>query len=300
MDIRQLRYFVAIAEEQNFLRASERLRISQPPLSQQIKKLEDEIGGDVFVRNSRGVTLTPVGETLLEDARNIIKATTEARDRAQRVATGHAGKLRVGFVASASFGIIPHLVKTIKDEFGSIDFELVDSSTTEQSEKLRNNMIDIGIVRSPINDAGLDLTSILTEPFQLVVIQEHALANRRKVKLSEIEPFPVVTFPRRSAPAYFDILIYECKKAGFSPRLEYEIEQIKSALDIVASGLAISIQPQSVSQIRTLGLSYIPIADFEHKTEVCAITRANDQNPLVDAARKICSTYSRGSRKSKA
>lgn len=294
MDIRQLRYFVAIAEEQNFLRASARLRISQPPLSQQIKKLEAEIGGDVFVRSSRGVTLTPVGEALLTDARNIISAAEEAKDRAQRIATGHAGKLRVGFVASASFGIIPHLVKGMKDRFGSVDFELFDGSTTEQTDRIKNNLIDVGIVRPPVNDAGVVITPILREPFQLVVHDKHPLAQRRKVKLETIKPYPIVTFPRHSAPAYYDILIYECKRAGFSPNLGFEIEQIKATLDIVASGLAISIQPASVAQVRSEGLSFIPINDIEHDAEICAISRNGDDSPLVEAARAICETYQSG------
>ncbi len=283
MELRQLRYFVAVAEELHFRRAAARLHISQPPLSQQIARLEDELGARLLNRTRRRVELTPAGDAFLRDARAALAQIEAAAATAQRIETGHAGTLRVSFVGSALLSIVPGIVQRFRGARPEVEIELHERSTVDQLSALSAGVIDIGLVRPPV-DAGDDLRTevVLRERTVAAIPAGHGLARLRRVPLARLAAEPLVLFPRAQAPGFHDLLTGRLAATGTSPRVVQYAPEMLTIIGLVAAGIGVSPVPASVSRLALDGVTYRPLSGAPD-TELVAVTRAGEDSALVRA-----------------
>jgi|HubBroStandDraft_3_1064219.scaffolds.fasta_scaffold181805_1 DNA-binding transcriptional LysR family regulator len=283
MELRQLRYFVAVAEELHFRRAAERLHISQPPLSQQIRSLEDELGFALLVRTRRRVQLTPAGEAFLRDARAILAELEGAVAAAQRIDAGQTGRLRVGFVGSALLSIVPGTVERFRSSRPGVAIELRERSTVDQLRAVAAGVIDVGLVRPPIEDeAGLRAETVLRERTVAALPVGHPLAALQRVPMRRLAAEPLVLFPRAQAPGFHDLLIEALAGAGGGPRVIQYAPEMLTIIGLVAAGTGVSLVPASVSRLSLDGVAYRPVTGAP-RSELVAITRAGEDSALVRA-----------------
>ena len=283
MELRQLRYFVAVAEELHFRRAAERLHISQPPLSQQIRALEDELGFALLERTRRRVQLTPAGEAFLRDARAILSELEGAVTTARRIDAGQTGRLRVGFVGSALLSIVPGTVERFRSSRPGIAIELRERSTFDQLRAVSAGVIDVGLVRPPIEgEADLRAETVLRERTVAALPAAHPLAALARVPLRRLGAEPLVLFPRAQAPGFHDLLIGALADRGAGPRVIQYAPEMLTIIGLVAAGTGVSLVPGSVSRLALDGVAYRPVSGAP-RSELVAITRAADDSSLVRA-----------------
>jgi DNA-binding transcriptional LysR family regulator len=286
MELRQLRYFIAVAEELHFRRAAERLHISQPPLSQQIRALEDELGFALLVRTRRRVQLTAAGEAFLRDARAILGELDGAVATARRIDTGQTGRLRVAFVGSALLSIVPGTVQRFRAARPAVELELRERSTVDQLRAIRAGIVDVGLVRPPAeDDPSLRAEVVLRERTVAALPDGHELASLSRVPLRRLAAEPLVLFPRDQAPGFHDLLIGALAGAGnpgASPRVVQYAPEMLTIIGLVAAGIGVSLVPASVSRLEIQGVVYRPVSGAPH-SELVAITRAGDDSALVRA-----------------
>ena len=283
MELRQLRYFIAVAEELHFRRAAERLHISQPPLSQQIRALEDELGFVLLTRTRRRVQLTPAGEAFLRDARIVLAELEGAVATATRVNAGQTGRLRVGFVGSALLSIVPGTVERFRAARPGVAIELRERSTVDQLRAVGAGVIDVGLVRPPIEDDGeLRSETVLRERTVAALPAGHALARLARVPLARLAAEPLVLFPRDQAPGFHDLLIAALASTGAGPRVVQYAPEMLTIIGLVAAGTGVSLVPASVSRLALDGVTYRPVTGAP-RSELVAITRARDDSAVVRA-----------------
>ncbi len=283
MELRQLRYFIAVAEELHFRRAAERLHISQPPLSQQIRALEDELGFVLLTRTRRRVQLTPAGEAFLRDARIVLAELDGAVSTARRVDAGQTGRLRVGFVGSALLSIVPGTVERFRASRPGVAIELRERSTVDQLRAVGAGVIDVGLVRPPIEDDGeLRAETVLRERTVAALPAGHALARLGRVSLGRLAAEPLVLFPRDQAPGFHDLLIAALASTGAGPRVVQYAPEMLTIIGLVAAGTGVSLVPASVGRLALDGVTYRPVSGAP-RSELVAITRARDDSALARA-----------------
>ena len=283
MELRQLRYFVAVAEELHFRRAAERLHISQPPLSQQIRGLEDELGFALLVRTRRRVSLTPAGEAFLRDARALLGELDGAVATARRIDAGQTGRLRINFVGSALFSIIPPTVERFRAARPGVEIELHERPTVDQLRAVRAGTSDVGLVRPPIeNDGELTVRTVLRERTVAALPAGHPLARLSRVPLRRLAAEPLVLFPRDQAPGFHDLVIDSLAGAGAVPRVIQYAPEMLTIIGLVAAGVGVSLVPASVRRLALDGVTYRPVAGAP-LSELIAITRMGDDSALVRA-----------------
>ncbi len=256
-DLRQLRSFVAVAEELHFGRAAVRLGIAQPPLSQQIRRLEERLGVPLFVRTRRSVELTPVGELLLEGARPLLAHARELEDTIRNAEDMEGGTVRLGFVGSAAYDVVPTLVRRARVDLPGLSVIAVELPTTRQLAALRRGSLDAGIVRLPVEDeATLERLPLTSDPTVAAVPDTHPLAGRARIALAELAGEPFIIWSRRNNPRAHDDVIEACRDAGFAPRVVQEPGEIDTMLSLVAAGLGVALVPGSMRRIRPNGVRY--------------------------------------------
>jgi DNA-binding transcriptional LysR family regulator len=290
MELRQLRYFVAVAEELHFRRAAARLHMSQPPLSQQIRALEDELGFGLLVRTRRRVELTPAGAAFLRDARTVLGELDGAVATARRIDAGQSGRLRINFVGSALFSIVPRMVERFRRSRPGVEIELHERATLEQLRAVRAGMADVGLVRPPIeHDVALRIETVLRERTMAALPTAHALAALRRVPLRRLAAEPLVLFPREQAPGFHDLLVDSLAGAGAgrvagagAPRIIQYAPEMLTIIGLVAAGTGVSLVPESVQRLALDGVTYRPV-NGAPRSELVAITRADDDTALVRA-----------------
>ena len=266
MELRHLRYFVAVAEEQHVTRAAERLGMQQPPLSQQIRILERELDVQLFRRLPRGVALTAAGVAFLADARAILAQLDHAVATAKRTARGEQGRIAVGFTSSAPFNpFVPRVIRVYREAFPLVALTLEEGGTTELIEGLRNERIDAAFIRTPIADReGLVVQILLEEPMVLALPRGHVLARKKgaskALSLAAVAGETFVIYRRPSGPGLHDVIVSACNAAGFSPRIGQEAPRIGSTLNLVAAGLGISLVPESLQLMRMDGVVFRRLA----------------------------------------
>jgi DNA-binding transcriptional LysR family regulator len=242
MELRHLRYFVAVGEEQHYGRAARRLRVAQPALSRQIQDLEREVGFKLFERLPRGVRLSAAGTLFLADARRILQDVSEAAGRSARVARGQSGTLRVGFTESASWrGVVPESFRRFRELQPDAELQLQASPSLEQLEAIRSGRLDAGFVFNvPKADAELDRLPVATQRIELAAPRGHPLTKHKEVRLRDLVGAPFVWFPRRAAPALYDRLRQACLRGGLtSPHVVQEGLDEATILSLVATGLGV-------------------------------------------------------------
>lgn len=282
MELRHLRYFVAVAEELHFGRAAARVRIAQPPLSQQVRQLEAELGVVLLTRTKRRVELTPAGRAFLEHARQILAETERAKRMAQRAGRGEVGRLAIGFVSSADLDVLPRVLRTWRERFPDVEVELHALLTAAQVDALRHGRIDVGFVRLPMEETGLAVESIRHEPLVAALPERHRLARRARVRLADLAGETMILFPRQTAPGYYDVFIAACRRAGFTPRMLHAAS-MQSILALVSAGLGVSLMPASIHNLQRAGVLYRPLAPPVPEVEM-AMAWGRDQPSAVLAA----------------
>jgi DNA-binding transcriptional LysR family regulator len=293
VELRQLRYFVAVAEELHFRRAAERLHISQPPLSQQIRALEEELGFALLTRTRRRVQLTAAGQAFLRDARALLSELEGAVATARRIDAGETGRLRISFVGSALFSIIPGTVERFRASRPGVEIELRERATVDQLRAVRAGAADVGLVRPPIDDdAGLCVQTVLRERTVAALPAGHPLAALSRVPLRRLAAEPLVLFPRDQAPGFHDLLISALAGAGAgtrgmagtgsAPRVIQYAPEMLTIIGLVAAGTGVSLVPESVNRLALDGVTYRAVSGAP-RSELVAITRAGDDSSLVAA-----------------
>ena len=262
MELRHLRYFVAVADAGHFTRAAATLGIGQPPLSQQIQQLERELGTPLFVRLPRGVQLTEAGRAFADDARRILRETEQAIERARRVARGEQGRIRVGMINSAPFHpLIPQLIREFRRRYPAVTFTLEERTTPELVAAVRSRTVDLAFVRPLLDDRDeLTMRTLVDEDLVVALPSGHPLVKRARVPLLALSIEPFVLFSRAVGAGLHDEIISACRAAGFSPRIGQEASQPTSIVNLVAAGLGVSIVPASMQHIHSEGVTFRPIA----------------------------------------
>ncbi|MDQ6730091.1 MAG: LysR substrate-binding domain-containing protein [Actinomycetota bacterium] len=283
MELRQLRYFVAVAEELHFRRAAARLHVSQPPVSQQIAALENELGFRLLNRTRRRVELTAAGRSFLTDARSILAELEGAVSAARRLQQGEAGVLRVGFVGSALLSTVPATVQRFRAARPGVQLVLRERSTVESLRALNDGVIDVALVRPPIElAAGLRSQLVLRERMIAAVPVTHPLTGLRRLPLRRLAAQPLVLFPREQAPGFHDLIIDRLAATGTTPIIVQAAPEMLTIIGLVAAGIGLSLVPASVGHLALDGVTYRPITGAPH-AELLAITRSHDDSPLVAA-----------------
>mgnify|MGYP005820119093 CR=1 FL=1 len=281
MELRHLRYFVAVAEELHFGRAALRLHRAQPPLSQQIRQLEAELGSPLFLRAHRRVRLTEAGRAFLDGARATLARAEQAIAEARRAARGETGALAVGFVASATYGLVPALFRAFRRRHPGVALSLSELSTAEQLAALRAGTIHLGLGRPPADDPALAAEPLLDEPLWVALSAGHRLARGRAVPLPALAAEPFVLFPRRPRPGWADRILGHCLEAGFRPAVAQEALELSTALALVAAGMGVTLVPGSVRTRRLAGVVYRPLAPPAPVTRLLALYRRDDAPPAA-------------------
>jgi DNA-binding transcriptional LysR family regulator len=304
MELRHLRYFVAVAEEGHVTRAAERLGMQQPPLSQQIRALERELDAQLFRRKPRGVELTEAGRALLADTRAIFAQLDHAVAATRRTARGEEGRLGVGFTSSAPFHpFVPRAIRAFREAFPRVALTLDESGTTELIDGLRHDRIDLAFIRTPVTDPqGLTVHALLDEAMVVALPVGHPLAaSGAALALKALAGETFIVYRRPSGPGLYDAIIAACRAAGFSPRIEQEAPRIVSTLNLVAAGLGLSLVPGSLSRMNMDGVVFRPLKGGGQPTAPLNLAvRRNDPSPavrrFVDLVRQLAKAAARPSR----
>jgi DNA-binding transcriptional LysR family regulator len=261
MELRHLRYFVAVAHEGHITRAAEKLRMQQPPLSQQIRALEREIDATLFVRHPRGVTLTDAGRAFLTDAEAILGEVEYAKLRARRTARGEVGRIAVGFTTSAPFHpLVARAMREFRTKRPDVSFVLEESSSGDMVSGLRDGRLDVAFIRSGLVDPeGVTVHALLHEDTAVAFPARHPLSRKPALALKELAEETFILYRRPDGRGLYDVIIAACSEAGFSPHVGQEAPRIVSTLNLVAAGLGITIVPASLSRLPLEGVVYRPL-----------------------------------------
>ncbi|MFI0467300.1 LysR family transcriptional regulator [Saccharopolyspora sp. 5N102] len=282
MEIRQLRYFVAIAEEGNFRRAAERLHVAQPALSQQIRRLEQQLRTPLFIRTTRRVELTAAGSVLLENGRRVLAEADQALNAVQQSAHGEIGTLRIGFVSSAALTLVPKIVHALRANRPNLHLDLKEMTTDRQLEAINETALDVGIVRELEPQAGLNVFKLVQEPLLVALPKSHPLARRRSIRLGELAAEKFVGFPRSQVSRLYDHIAALCHQAGFRMRPAQEAVQFPTILGLVAAGEGIAVVPSSLRHLRLPGLSYARLNHPDAVSRIAIVCRPDRAKlPLV-------------------
>lgn len=281
MEFRHIRYFVAVAEEFSFTRAAKRLGIAQPPLSQQIKQLEDYIGAKLFQRAKRGVTLTNAGTAFLDHAYRILRAAEEAALSAKRIHNGESGHLTVGYMDYTSYTFLPPLIRMFRDAHPSVGVTLRHFYNTESTAAVSSQIVDVSLLRTVREQSDLSSLKVAAEPFVVALPEHHSLAKRKRISISSLENEPFIMCPRELDDRYFNLIISFCSAAGFTPTIVQEALQIHAAVGLVSAGLGVALVPASVRRMQLKGVVYRSLIERSPPVELWAIWRTNDNSPSL-------------------
>ncbi len=255
MDLRQLRYFLAVAEELHFGRAAERLGIAQPPLTLMIQKLERELACDLFVRG-RQTQLTEAGIKLAEEARIVLDQADHAFEATRRTARGESGQLRIGVPPSVMLTSLPEAIRKYRRRYPEVEFTLREMGTAALERALLERSIDLGFLRESLGHSSFHTSLFLTEPLVAVLPATHAQAKQKILRVQALKKEPFVFFPRRIGPAFHDVLLAECGDAGFVPNIVQEATQWQTVISLVEAGMGVTIAPACVEKFAWPGVVY--------------------------------------------
>lgn len=286
LEVRELRYFIAVAEELNFTRAAQRLHLSQPPLSQQIQALEQDLGVRLLERDKRNVSLTAPGRMFLDQARQILAMADEARTQVAEAAAGFSGHLKLAYTVSVSFHpALPQTLLRLGQNAPNVRVWLSEMYSEPQFSALRNGQIDVGFVRDvPTHEddaRALRIDVIDREPLVLALPSGHRLAGRQRVELSEVAGDPFVVQPRELAATLYDRLVRLAAKASFHPVIRQHAQQINGLLALVAAGIGLALVPASMQVVKLAGVSYVPLGDPDAYLLLAVASQVDSASPVV-------------------
>ncbi|MGE0348667.1 LysR family transcriptional regulator [Hydrogenophaga sp.] len=276
IEFRHLRYFLTVAEELHFGRAARRLHISQPPLSQNIRLLEELLGTRLFERNSKLVRLTPAGQTFLPLARGILDRTQEAMHQTRDAGRGMMGRLRVGFVGGTLYRGLPELLARFREEQPGVRLALRELNSQEQLVELSHERLDIGFVHTIQLPGGLSHLLYTREPFLCCMHADHVLARKRRIDLRSLEKEAFVMFTREASPDYYERILAMCTDAGFHPVVTHEARQWHTVVSMVAHDLGVALVPQSIGRAVPPGVVCRPLLASEVRSQTFCVWRTDD------------------------
>ncbi|MDQ1830648.1 LysR family transcriptional regulator [Massilia scottii] len=285
LELRQLRYFVAVAEELHFGKAALRLHMTQPPLSQTIQGLEELLGAPLFARSRRAVELTPAGQALLPEARRILAASASLPALVRRAAGGEAGRLSLAFVSSADYSVLPPFLRSYRAAFPQVQIALQEATSDVQIDDLLHGRIDAGLLIPPLPDKArleLDYLKVLTEP--LIVALPAGTSGAREdapVALASLPPLPLIIFPRPIAPALHDAILACFRAAGITPEIGQEAIQMQTIVSLVSAGMGMALVPQSVSNLMRPGVEYRALREPTPQVETGLAWRRDAVSPVL-------------------
>lgn len=290
MELRHLRYFVAVAEELNFRRAAERLHISQPPLSLQISQLEHEVGARLLERSRQGVALTAAGQTFLTKAQALLGLADEARQAAALAARGEAGELRVAYTPSAQFfSVFTRGVRRFREHNPGTLLHLEEMDSVGQINAILEGKIDLGLLPRPTDGlpSGVLLQRLIRDPMVLVSPQAASPRKRRPLCVMDLKHLPLICTPRHSGHGLNQHVVQACWRHGFAPNIVKESASLTSIAALVATGLGHAVLPQALSVLRLDGVAWRPFGDDVMPIEMCVATHAKREHRLADALRLL-------------
>lgn len=284
MELRHLRYFVAVATELNFSKAAEKLLVAQPALSTQIADLEREIGTVLLRRNTRTVQLTAAGQTFLTEARSILAAVEAATDKTRRTARGEEGELSIGFFAAPTMLFLPDLIRRFRAMCPNVTIRMYELTPDRQLEAFAAGKIDLGFTRPlPPGNPGLNTEFLFAERFVAVMPETHPLGSRRQIALSELAAEPYVLLDRSVALGLYDQIIAACRAAGFSPNITHCPDLMATVLTLVAAEQGIGIVPEGVRNLRSQQVLFVPIVPELEPIPLVMCWNAERDSPSRDA-----------------
>ena len=266
MDLRRLTYFVAVAEELHFGRAAARLNIAQPPLSRQIAQLENDLGVLLFDRSRSQIRLTQAGEVLLDRARDALDRLQQTKSEVRRIGEGMSGRLRVAFVGSATYGVLPDVIKAFRAAYPDVELALSAMNNAELKRAVIQREIDIAIARPSLNDDELKSEPLHREPLILALPDTSSLLNDPPIRLAALKHETFVLYPRRPRPSFADYILQICQHEGFTPSLLVMAQDYQTAISLVSVGVGVSLVPESVSQSARPGVAYHSYEGFNPGT----------------------------------
>ncbi len=256
IELRHLRYFLAVAESLHFSRAAERLGIAQPPLSYQVKRLEQLIGHRLFDRTTRGVKLTLAGQLLADRARSTIEKIQDDLEQVRRLGRGEEGTLTVGFSGSVMFTDLPDAIESYRRRYPKVELRLRELGTHAQIQALLEGTLDLAFLRDGDPTDGIHITALLQEPYVAVLPENHPLARKRSLRVGDLRSQPFIFFARRMGPLAFDRTMACCERSGFRPNIVQDAPQWPTLVRLVAAGLGVSLAPACVSNVTIPGAVY--------------------------------------------
>ncbi|MBY3333497.1 LysR family transcriptional regulator [Rhizobium laguerreae] len=292
MELRHLRYFLAVAEEGNFTRAAGKLGIGQPPLSQQIRDLEREVGAALFHRVPHGAELTAAGAAFLGEAKASLAAAEKAKLAAQSANRGETGRLSLGFTASAAFNpVVSTTIRRFRARWPEVQLSLTEMNTLALMQKLERGELDATFMRPSLDDpAGIRLRRLPDEPMVIALPASHLLTRRSKLPLAALADEPFILFPRLVGLSLYDDVVLACRRAGFELTVAQEAPQISSVVNLVAADLGVSIVPASISQIKLEGVAYRPIEGPPAVARLALAILKTHRSPVTENLISLLST----------
>ena len=296
IELRQLRYFLAVAEELNFTRAAKRMGIAQPPLSQQIIALERQLRATLFTRSRRQVSLTPEGRALENYARRIINTTLAAAEMIQAIAKGEDGPLAIGAIFSSIYALIPHILPHFSQKFPGVRVHLQEMTISQQIAALRDETIDVGILRGPVTDPNLETLKLFEEPFVAVVPASSPLAQLHEVTLQQVASEPLIRVYPSANRDYSRLMFGALESKGLKLNVVHEVSDTHTLIGLVGAGFGVSLVPASLQHIQIKRVKYVSIIEETPKTEVTLAWKGSSVSPIrenfVSVVRKVVESSS--------
>ena len=280
-EMRLLRYFVTVAEERHFGRAAERLHIAQPPLSQQIQKLERQLGVGLIDRSRRPIELTDAGTALLAEARLALTHGERAFAAARRAATGHLGHLHIGALQAAVDGVLSYVMRAHRRDYPDVKLELTELGTAEQIAQLVDHRLDVGFLRGPVDERSLTIQTLIDDPLAAVVCEDHALAEHQRIAPSLLADQPIIMWTRAAAATTYADVVELFRLHDIEPSIVDEVDRIQTVLALVASGAGIALLPTSFINLSRKGVRFLPLHGPLPYRPLALAWRTNNQSPTL-------------------
>ena len=286
MDLRQLRHFVTLAQTLNYRQAAEQLHMSQPPLSQSIRKLEEDLGVQLFERDRRGTVLSGAGRAALESAKLALYHARQVQAVSQATASGELGRLHIGFIGSATFSLIPQLVQTFRAAYPAIDLVLTESTTREICAQVASGDFDAGLLRYPVTQAT-DLSITPVEPDRLIAALPagNPLLIKDQLQLIDLTDQPFVNYRPSEVPGLHALVVLACQNAGFMPQIKQHAVQAQTLVSLVGAGLGVALVPAVVAKASTPGVVFRELADAQNLPQIGIALALNQRQPIATAQR---------------
>ncbi|WP_414563692.1 MULTISPECIES: LysR family transcriptional regulator [unclassified Anabaena] len=283
MELRHLRYFIAVAEELHFTKAAQRLHIAQPPLSQQIQQLEAELGVKLFHRQTkRQVQLTAAGKVFLQEAYQLLVQLETAVALTQKIGRGETGQLRIGFTSLVIYDLLPLILREFRQQFLEVELVLLELTTSQQEQALRDSRIHVGFAHPPLEDDTLSYQCIHRQTLVVALSSTHSMAQQEHICVRSLLSEPLIMFPRYLAPGLYDRIMSLFQQENFPPNITQEAIQMQTIIGLVSAGIGVAITPSSLQNLQRSGVVYLPILEEVPVIETAVIWQQGNLTPIVE------------------